>query len=414
MRQYDIAVVGGGAAGMMAAIVAAENGADVVILEHMDTIGKKILMTGNGKCNYTNRKQGIEWYYGDNPAFVLPVFEQFGFDKTIDFMRKLGIWPKEKNGYFYPASEQAAAVLEVLQMELRRLNVKICCNIGIRKIIPDEDGFTFETKTENYRSRKCLIATGGKAAKKTGSDGSGFLYLEALGHHIIDVVPALVALQAEQSYFKDIAGIRADAMVRLYVDGTVKTEESGEVQLTDYGISGIPVFQLSRIAAKALLNGQKVTAGIDFARELTFHELEVVLKMRCRSGKKTAEEFLVGMYPKKLIPVLLSLAEIEPLTLADQIPDAKITALAEVIKEFPVTVTGTKKFDYAQTTAGGVDTSEINNESLESKLVPGLYFAGEVIDIDGKCGGYNLQWAWSSGYVAGLHAAMALSGEETC
>ena len=408
MKRYDIVVVGGGAAGMIAAITAARNGASVLILEHMEAIGKKILSTGNGKCNYTNRRQGVEWYYGDDPAFVLPVLEQFGYEETITFFEELGVRPKEKNGYYYPASEQASAVLEVLKMELRRLKVQILYQIGIRRIESEEKGFTFETKDGTYSSRFCIMATGGKAAKKTGSDGSGFLYLERLGHSLIDIVPALVPLQGKQPFFKDIAGIRAEISIDLYSNRQHVASENGELQLTDYGISGIPVFQLSRLASKALSDGKEVYAILNFAPAICETELLGILMNRFLQKEKTAAEALIGMYQSKLIPLFLKLANINETINSNKVTKLQIKALAAVIGHFRVDIIGTKKFDFAQTTAGGVKTKEIENQTLESKLVPGLYLAGEVIDIDGKCGGYNLQWAWASGYVAGNSAAKRL------
>ncbi len=402
---HEIIVVGAGAAGMTAAIFAAKEGADVLILEHMETAGKKILATGNGKCNYTNSRQGVENYYGDDPAFVLPVMEQFSFDDTLSFFDELGIYPKEKNGYYYPASEQASCVREVLLRQLDLLGVNIVYNCGIRSIERQKDAFCFETKSGYLYSRLCLMATGGCAAKKTGSDGSGFLYPQKMGHRIIDVVPALVQLQGKESFFKEIAGIRAEAVIKLYIDGRLAATESGELQLTDFGISGIPVFQLSRLAAKALKKRQNVCAQINFSPNLAEEELKKILARRFDRAGIDAAGALLGMYNRKLIPLFLRLARIDEKTDAENVSSKQLAGLAGVIRKFRVSIIGTKKFDTAQATAGGIDTKEIDNKTLESKLVRGLYFAGEMIDIDGRCGGYNLQWAWSSGYVAGTSAA---------
>lgn len=414
-NQYDIIVVGAGASGMAAAITAARMGITVCILEHMDQAGKKILATGNGKCNYTNSRQGVEFYHGDNPAFVLPVFRQFGFEETIAFFEELGIYPKERNGYYYPKSEQASSVQAVLEMELRRLHIPIIYSCGIRAIEKQEKKFLFDTKNGQYKSAVCILATGGKAAKKTGSDGSGFLYLENFCHHIIDVVPALVQLQGKQAFFGEIAGIRAEISIRLYIKNQLVSTENGELQLTDFGISGIPVFQVSRFASKALLQKEAVYALLDFAPELKDEQLTEVLRKRffgTESAGKSAEQALIGFCQSKLIPVFLELAKISPKLPANQVTSEQLTGLNTIMKNFRVDIIGTKGFDHAQTTAGGVDTNEIDAESLASKLVPGLYFAGEIIDIDGKCGGYNLQWAWSSGYVAGRHAALTLKVQE--
>lgn len=401
----DMIIVGAGASGMVAAIMAARRGASVLMLEHMEVAGKKILATGNGKCNYTNRMQDISCYRGEDPAFIQQVLEQFDLEKTLDFFKELGIYPKEKNGYFYPNSQQASSVREALLMELKDLGVEIITNCGIQKITKQKDHFCFQTKCGNYESRCCVLACGGKAAKKTGSDGSGFVYARQLGHEPSTLFPALVQLEAKEPYFKEIAGIRTDASVSLWQDGNCIASDRGEVQLTDYGISGIPVFQVSRFAAQALVQGE-VLAKLDLMEALTKEELEQELKMRFhRESQRTAEKCLIGLLPQKLIHVLLDMCKIRCETPADRVADKKCVKLAACIKEFPATITKTRSFDQAQTCAGGIRTANLHRD-LESQICPGLFFAGEMIDVDGKCGGYNLQWAWSSGAVAGQAAAI--------
>lgn len=391
----------------MAGISAARKGAKVLILEHMDSAGKKILATGNGKCNFTNEKQGIAYYRGKNPAFVLPVFEQFGLTETVKLFEELGVVPRGKrDGYYYPASGQAASVREVLLMECRRLKVRIAYNVGIRSIKKESDGFFFDTKQGEFQSDSCILATGGKAAKKTGSDGSGIPYIVGLGHKVTDIVPALVALQGKQSFFKEIAGIRAENRVEIYIENKKIAEETGELQLTEYGVSGIPVFQLSRYAAYGLLEEKPVYVLLNFLPWQTQEETRSMLVTRFgKNGNgKTAKEALVGLFPEKLIGTLLTEAGIHLESKAENCTQEELEKLISVIRHLRVDITGTKGFDAAQVTAGGVDTEEIDGNTMESKLVPGLYFAGEVVDIDGMCGGYNLQWAWSSGWVAGCHA----------
>lgn len=395
---------------MMAAISAARRGANVVIIDHMDRIGKKILSTGNGKCNYTNRKQGLRYYRGENPAFVLPVFEQFGFEETVAFFQEIGIYPKEKNGYFYPASEQASAVLDVLRLELDRLHVHIETECWISGIQKTKKGFRIETNKEMFYGDCCIFACGGKAFPKSGSDGSAYSYIQGLGHTFIDVVPALVQMKAKQSFFKSIAGIRSDTLVQLYVNGNKVCEDRGEVQLTEMGISGIPSFQVSRYAAKALKEKRKVSAVLDFVPYLSKEELYQEFERRFLGGKngKTCEEALLGLFQKKLIPVFLKETQISLHEPAGTVSKKKLSKLAELCKHMEIDIMDTKGFDSAQVSAGGVNTAEIDGGTMESLLVPGLYFAGEVIDIDGMCGGYNLQWAWSSGYVAGMHASQEM------
>lgn len=402
-----VLVIGGGASGMAAAIAAARNGAGVEILEHNRQLGRKILSTGNGKCNYTNSRQGIRCYRGENPAFALPVFGQFGFAETVEFMKGLGIFPKERDGYFYPASGQAVSVQEALRMELRRLGVRVALERGVTKVRKRGGSFEARAGRETWRADRCIFACGGLAFAKSGSDGSAFSLIEELGHTFIEPVPALVQLRAKQDFFASAAGVRTDGTVTLYVEGKQVCSDRGEIQLTESGISGIPAFQVSRYAARALSRRKKVWAALDFAPYLNEGELYEELQFRFSKGRdKTAQEALVGLFPQKLILLFLKQNHIALQKPAGEVSNKTLRMLCGFIKRAVVDITGTKGFDAAQATAGGVDTAELCPDTLESYLVPGLYFAGEVIDIDGMCGGYNLQWAWSSGYVAGMHAAL--------
>lgn len=426
MINADVTVIGGGAAGLMAAITAARCGAKTLIIEHMDRVGKKILSTGNGKCNYTNALQGVSYYRGEDPAFVLPIFKQFGQEDTVAFFKELGIYPKVRKGYFYPASEQASAVLDVLRMECAYQNVDIYTSCNLKSIQKAQEGYEIATEKGAFSSKKIIFATGLLAAPKTGSDGSAFPYIERLGHHLIDIVPALVQLQGKQSFFKSLAGIRAEVTIDLYIeDAHFKAKnsnpdngmggfrkaatESGELQLTEFGISGIPVFQISRFATKALHEKRAVCAKIDFLPSLTDANVLSMLEERFYmfSHGKDCSEALVGLFNKKLIDVLLKESLIDLHLPAERIKPKQLARLCKTIKQFHVDVIGSKSVDAAQVCAGGVDTREVDGNSLESKFAKGVYFAGEVLDIDGTCGGYNLQWAWSSGHVAGLHAAKA-------
>lgn len=411
---YDVVVIGGGAAGMMAAIAASREGASVILLEHMDCCGKKILSTGNGRCNYTNKMQGIEYYRGDDPAFVLPALEQFGYEETIAFFRSIGVEPKEKNGYVYPRSMQASSVREALLLELKKHHVKIMLNLGIRSILPKNGHYEICTKNGDFSGKTCILATGGKSAKSTGSDGSGFLYLVSLSHNLSDLVPALTGMQAKQPFSKDLAGIRAEAKVILFVENVQIAEDTGEIQLTDYGISGIPVFQVSRYAAKALQRGESVRAEVNFLPdypechtegEAGLTGISIIRDRFTSMGERSAWEVLNGLLNSRLSKVLLERAGIPAEKRAAKCSEEEMARLTQVSTRFSYEITGVRKFDQSQVTAGGVLTSEIHAKTMESKLHPGLYFAGEVMDIDGMCGGYNLQWAWSSGHIAGLSAA---------
>lgn len=438
----DVIVIGGGAAGLMAAITAARAGARVCVLEHMEHAGKKLLMTGNGKCNFTNEAVAAcaEWqdendcdryYHGAYPAFVLPALKKADLKFTLNFFEGLGVHPVTRRGGFYPAGGQAAGILAVMLMECGRLGISIKCNIGIRAVRRAEKdctnpagsgvNFVIETKSGNFYATKCILATGGRSYRKTGSDGSGFLYVERLGHHIQHLVPALVPLQSELAFFRKCAGIRAEISASLDIhngknvadNGALRhaLRERGELQITDYGVSGICIFQLSRFVSAALADGRQVTLTLSFLPDQTEEEayrlLQTQLRQPC-AADKTAAQALIGWFADRLGAALLEEAGISPDAPAASVTDASLHTLAHTICRFAVPVSGVRSFEQAQVTAGGVDTAEVCAETMESKLVDGLYFAGEMLDIDGCCGGFNLQWAWSSGAVAGAHAAASV------
>ena len=352
MTDIDVTVIGGGAAGLMAAVSAARFGARTRVIEHMDRIGKKILSTGNGKCNYTNAVQGLSCYRGENPAFVLPVFEQFGQEDTVRLFEELGIYPKIKNGYYYPASEQAVSVVEVFGMECDYLGVDLWTSCGLQSIQKTCTGYEIRTTKGAFSTKTVIFAPGLLAAPKTGSDGSAFPYIEALGHHFVDVVPALVQLHGKQAFFKKLAGIRAEMQVTLYLEnaqfqpkgsrGTARGEnpdavcsERGELQLTASGISGIPVFQISRYATRALADEKHPYVLIDFAPDLTDKEFFDLLSERFYENThgKSAGEALIGLFNRKLSEVLLSEAGIRSELYAGEVARATLHRL--VCQEFP-------------------------------------------------------------------------------
>lgn len=295
----------------------------------------------------------------------------------------------------------------MLRMELTFRHVPVVTECELRNISEKKNGFLLETDKGRFSGKKIIFATGLLAAPKTGSDGSAIPLIKAFGHRFSDVVPALTALQCRESFFKQLAGIRTEAEVSLFIAGENIISERGELQLTDYGISGIPVFQVSRFATKALKKKQAVTAQIDFLPKLSEQEAEQLFESRFReyAHGKTADEAMVGLLNHKLSGVLLKEAHIPQKKPADEVSKEEILQLVKQCRHMEVCVTGSKPFEQAQVCAGGVHTDEIDPQTMESRLVPNVYFAGEVVDIDGMCGGYNLQWAWSSGYVAGRHAA---------
>lgn len=401
-----VAVIGGGAAGMMAAITAAREGVKVTILEHKDRIGKKILSTGNGRCNFTNTFQTPACYRSDNRDFAWNIIQKFNVEKTISFFKELGIYPKDRNGYLYPYSDQAAAILEVLQIEIAKLDICVMTEINVLDIQPVKRGIRVTTDKKTITVDSVILACGSKAAPVTGSDGSGYQLAKLLGHRIVPVLPALVQLRCAEKFYKSISGVRVQGTVEIYADDISLVSDTGEIQLTNYGISGIPVFQVSRYAAKAIYQKQSVTAVLNFMPDMNKDEFLSFLQERITlCPHKTLDEFFTGIFPKKLCELWIRLSRLPKEMRVSDLSGEQLEKLVLLIQHLRTHITETNAFEQAQICCGGVDTTEINPDTLESNYVPGIYFAGELLDVDGICGGYNLQWAWSSGFVAGREAA---------
>lgn len=407
---YDVIIIGAGASGLMAAITAARGGSSVLMLERKEKAGKKILATGNGKCNYTNRVQKPECYRSNDSAFVMKVLSCFDVQKTLLFFEELGIYPKERDGYYYPNSEQAASVQQVLLLECERLGVTIRCNEQAKEILqPEYTVITEDSDQKQYRyqGHKLILAAGGCASPQMGSDGSGYQLAKALGHTILKPLPALVQLKSPNKCCKTASGVRTIAKVTAMADGKQLSEEVGEIIFTDYGISGIPVLQISRFIAKALADSKNTMLKLDFLKDITEEELMVLLKKRISHNPALSfEEMMIGLLNHKLNYFLIKEAGSDPTMQVGRVTEKELKALIRQMKGFQLPINATNSFDQAQVCAGGVSTKQINPDRMESLLHKGLYFAGELIDVDGTCGGYNLQWAWSSGYVAGKAASI--------
>lgn len=437
---YDVAVVGGGAAGMTAAIAAARTGARVVVLERGDRPGKKILMTGNGKCNLGNRDLQPSYYYSDNMAMAASVLERFGTEETIAFFASLGLMVRERRGYLYPVSEQAAVVLDVLRYGLEREGVTVLTQAFVQELasarrdepdilqrraqrIKDSACQGYLLKLQNgdrVRARRVILACGGQAAPKTGSDGSGYDLARFLGHHVIPPVPSLVQLHCGEKYCKALAGVRAEGAVRICLDEDGKADslqdcicwEAGEIQFTEYGISGIPVFQLSGSVNQLLAQGRKLRAEIDFFSQYGEKDYEQLCRQRLENLKgQTVETFFTGMLHKKIMNVCIRQAGLASEQRVDGADRQRLRQVFALCRRLPFTITGSHPFDSAQVCRGGVSLWEVDSQ-LQSKCSPGLYLAGEVLNVDGRCGGYNLQWAWASGYIAGEAAGLACQTEK--
>lgn len=404
-----IGIVGGGAAGMTAAILAARNGAYVTILEGNDRVGKKILSTGNGRCNLGNRNFGPEMYSTRSPEQLKGWLEQFNTNDIIEFFEVLGLLTKQKNDGLYPVSEQASSVLDALRFELareQRINVRTGCKVESIRCDGRRKRILLQGGGEDFSFDRVILTCGGRAAPKTGSDGSGYRLAQMLGHSLVPVVPALVQLKCREDWFKSVAGVRADAEIVLE-DSTAGTVcERGELQLVDYGISGIPVFQMSGRINYILRDKKEVVLKIDFLPDYTkdaFTEKMMRVRMPIESCG-TVEEYFTGVLNRKLMTLFIKLAGLSPTEPVGEANPEKIRKVYELCRELKVHVTGSNSFEHAQVCAGGVPLDELT-EKLESRKAPGVFFAGEILDVDGRCGGYNLQWAWCSGYLAGVFAA---------
>ena len=394
-KVYDVLVIGGGAAGMFFAIIAAENGKSVGIMEKNEAPGKKILATGNGKCNFTNTQWSEDSLRGDKD-FAYNIYNKFDYKKTLEYFEELGIYHYERNGYCYPYSRQAKAVNDCLLHKLYKLGVDIINNSYVLEIYKDDE---FEVKVQEgeeikkYYGQNIVLATGGKSYKSLGSDGSGYTIAKKMGHSITDLFPALVKLNVKEN-IKALEGVRVMAKVTLKTANTMYSSR-GEIIFGKNSISGIPVFEISRYCGEANSKGEEVSLSIDFFPDMDREELVNMLSIRKTNISEKTYRLLIGLLNDKIASYYSNSKE-----------NSDINVLVSKLKEFTFVGVVPGGFDMAQVSAGGVDTKEIDADTMESKIVKGLYFAGEIVNVDGNCGGYNLQWAWSSAYVA----ACAIAG----
>ena len=398
----EIAVIGGGASGIVAAIIGARNGAKVTIYERCERIGRKILATGNGRCNYTNIYATVDNYHGKEPEFINDTINNFWIGETNSFFAELGMLTKiENDGKAYPYSLQASAVLDVLRYELDRLGVNVVTEFEVEKIEKVKGKFNIRAYNgKTAKADKVILSTGGKASPSLGSNGSGYKLAQDFGHKLSKLYPSLVQIKTETNLIKALKGIKLDANVLLEV-GDKKTSYFGEVLFTDYGLSGPAIFNISRLCA----DDCEAVITLDILPEIEYDELYEILKNR-RNRYRNLETFFVGMVNKKVGMTIMKYADVLPFSRSsDTINEKELRRLCDALKDLKLKVTGTMSWNNAQVTAGGILTADINSKTMESKLCEGLYMTGEILDIDGDCGGYNLQWAWSSGYVAGVNAS---------
>lgn len=399
-KHYDIAIIGGGAGGLFFTALAADIHKDLsfAIIEKNQRVGKKLLSTGNGRCNLTNIYAAKQNYHGTFAGFTESILSVCPPQKVLDLFLKMGLVTKcDDYGRVYPKSNQASSVLDVLRFNCEKDNVDFYCENQVTKIEKSKNKFIITTNTDTITSDKVIFATGGAAAPKLGGDKSGYELLKTLGHTIIKPTPALCPISVKSEYMKSLKGIRVQGEVSLLSDGETIAFENGEIQFTESALSGICVFNLSQYIDKK----QKQTLRIKLMPEESFNEIVGILdNNRKVFAKLEAENLMTGIFHKRIALALMKSAKVPLNKCVAEITDKEIKSIAKNINSFDFEVTGISDFNNAQVTKGGVKGDEIDFTTMESKKTKGLYIIGEAIDCNGDCGGYNLQFAFATGYIA--------------
>ena len=394
-----VAVIGGGASGMLAALTAAENGNRVVLFERQQRLGRKLLATGNGRCNLTNTGAVPARYHGEDADFPRAVLERFPPEAALAFFHRLGLLTEEEyGGRVYPLSNSANSVLDVLRLALDASGVELRCGEPVRALRRTAEGFLVVTDAGETKADCAVVACGGCAGATLGGVKDGYELMKALGHQRTKLYPALVQLTTAPDYPRALKGVRVQCALRLTRGDELLAESRGELQFTEKGVSGPAVFDLSRAAAT------EGGALYLHAALLPLSEDELLDLLRARKNAQprlAASELLTGMLHNRLGRMLVKYAALPAAAPLSELSDLDLRRAARACLDFALPVTGTEGFDHAQVTAGGLRTADFDPETLESRLVPGLFACGELLDVDGDCGGFNLQWAWASGRVAG-------------
>lgn len=404
----SVIVVGGGAGGLMSSIIAARFGATVTLLEKNDRVGKKILVTGNGRCNYTNLNIEPEHFHGTHPEFAMKAIQLFDQNQTIRFFEELGIIPfTGERGRVFPYSQQAASVLDALRFEAERLQVKTITGADISTLIKSKDQFDCITRQGvSCQSDALILACGGKSQATTGSNGEGLKLAKTFKHTYIEPAPALSQLSLEGTGHKAMEGMKWECAVSILHQDKTVAQAQGDIIFTDYGLSGLAVLSVSRKALELVRKEGRAVLSIDIFPEWPPEKIFQTIRERIRTHPSwPLENLFIGWLNKRIGMTLLKTLGFKMNQPLSSLSDTDGNQIAARLKNFTHTVTGDNGWNNAQVTSGGISTAEINPDTMESKLCKGLFFAGEMIDIDGDSGGYNLQWAWSSGYLAGKFTA---------
>lgn len=397
-----IGIIGGGASGIAAALAAAETEtAQVILMERQARVGRKLQATGNGRCNLTNLHAASGGYHGEDETFSQYAIGQFGPEATLAWFRQLGLFTvAEASGRVYPYSDQANSVVDVLRFALEKPNITVKLGFEVEKVKKIAAGFRVEAREETVVCDRLIIACGGLAGTKLGGSMSGYKLLRSLGHHCTKLRPALVQLKTGWSGVAGLKGVRANCHAVILHNGERFSESTGELQFTEYGLSGPVIFEISRDACQG---GGAWLCRLDFLPEIGAEVLKAEL-LRRKTTALPASELLTGILHNRLGRILTREAGISGSRAISELSEYELGQAVRAVKGFNVSLTEALGMDAAQVTAGGILTGEFDGKTMESRLVPGLYACGEVLDVDGDCGGYNLQWAWSSGRLAGLHA----------
>lgn len=394
----DVVVIGGGVSGLTCAIELSRRKFNVTILEKLSTSGKKILATGNGRCNYWNEDFSNKHFYCGDSSFIREVNTLENRNEVNKFFTSIGIVPSIKNGYYYPLSKEASSVRNALIHELLELGVKFINDANVNKITSVNDKFTVFFNDKKIECDKVVMATGSYAYYNDKT--CGYDICKSFGHNINSVIPSLVQLVDSKSTFKECQGVRVNSKLSLYVDGELEKEEEGELMLTDYGISGICTFNISGYASRALNKNKKVNVVINFLPSINNLE-EFLEKRNNEMGRRKIDEFLEGLMNYKLVYLLLKKTNINKDKRWSDFSLEEKNTLCKSIAEFNLSIVSTKSYNNAQVCSGGLDVREVNPKTFESKKKKGLYIVGEMLDVDGECGGYNLGFAFLSGLIAG-------------
>lgn len=407
LNKFSCAVIGGGPSGMMAAISAADN-QSVILIEKNETVGRKILATGNGRCNITNRLTDATHYHGGNKDLIKNVLLNFDQFKTIVFFENLGVILKEEdNGRIFPQSNQAQTVVDALTDKLRECSVTIKTSSAVKKFFRKNSGFQIILNNgDEITSEKLIITTGGKSSPQFGSTGDAYFWAEQFGHKVTKTFPALVPIETVETWPKEISGLRIEGRSFVTLNKKVISEKSGDILFTHFGLSAPSIMahasQIAQYADNTDNSDEDLIIHLDLFPDSSLQQLDILLtKLFANTGKKTIKNSLSGLVANNLAPVILKLVDIDSEIKTAEISKINRKNIADKLKDISLTIKDLRPFKEAQVTHGGIRLDKINSKTLQSKIVPNLYFAGEVLDVDGDSGGFNLQWAWSSGHLAG-------------